>query len=93
MISYFIWTGNNFINDVDVVDSNNLNDPNSSTDQKIDEILKLVRQIAASGYETSRARDNVFESGMFPISNIDAFFAFEKKLSDDVNFKHEVVSK
>lgn len=61
-----------------------------SSEEKLDEILKLVCQIAPGSSYNSKPE--TFESSVFSIRKIGAYFSLEMKLAEDANFKRDVVS-
>ena len=97
-VPHFVWTDDDQYYE-DVLNSNNdptvPSDPNQellTNDQKLNEILRLLRGIA-SGSTMSGAQVEVFESSIFPIRSIDAYFAFIEQLHDNNQFRYETVSK
>jgi len=75
----------------DASSTQNVRVENLMREEKIDEILRIVRQLASGGFV--RSSPEIFNSSMLPVRSLENYFEFEKKISNDADFKAEVVSE
>lgn len=61
--------------------------------QKMVEILKIVRQLAGQNLIQCNRPNKDFESYVFPIRRIDEYFAFKERLSNDRDYKKKTVNE